>query len=220
MDLLGYSKQISVFPGEQVDFLISSKYDEYEADIVQLIHGDTHPDGPGEKIKEINTNITGKYPGRKQKIYAGSHLLADQHRKLDLMGTWTLQAYICPTTPEKGQQGIITKWDGEKQAGYGLFIGEQGDIQAWVGDGKGKVEKLGTGKELIAGVWYLVSASLSADGELVVRQMPFITPTNSRFAFYSSLDSTQGEASKKIDFERSEEHTSELQSRGQLVCRL
>src|SRR5690625_6750887 len=31
---------------------------------------------------------------------------------------------------------------------------------------------------------------------------------------------TVGEALEEIDFERSEEHTSELQSRGHLVCRL
>ena len=53
MKVIGYSKQLSVFPGENVDFLVSCDTEQYHADIVKLIHGDTNPDGPGLKIDPV-----------------------------------------------------------------------------------------------------------------------------------------------------------------------
>jgi len=50
MKVIGYSRELSVFPGDQVNFLVSCDTERYHADIVKLIHGDTNPDGPGFKI--------------------------------------------------------------------------------------------------------------------------------------------------------------------------
>jgi hypothetical protein len=64
MKVIGYSKQLSVFPGENVDFLVSCDTEQYHADIVKLIHGDTNPDGPGLKIDPVQTGIDADFPGR------------------------------------------------------------------------------------------------------------------------------------------------------------
>lgn len=123
MKVLGYAKQLSARPGEQIDFAVTCETPTYHADIVRLIHGDTNPDGPGEKIEPVATHLDGDFPGRIQRVHSGSHILVPHHRRLDLTGEWTLQTLVFPTTPERGVQGLITKWDGASDAGIGLYIG-------------------------------------------------------------------------------------------------
>lgn len=192
MKVIGYSKQLSAYPGEQVDFLVSCDTQEYHADIVKLIHGDTNPEGPGFKIEPVSTHIDNDVPGRVQQIHSGSHVVVEDHSKLCLSETLNLQAMICPKTPDKGVQGLLTKWDAGNQAGYGLFIGEDGCVQLWLGDGNEHTQQVSTGKPLLQGIWYFVAASVSEDGTIIVRQEPYVTSTNGRFTIATSFESTSG----------------------------
>jgi N,N-dimethylformamidase len=189
MKVIGYSRELSVFPGDQVSFLVSCDTERYHADVVKLIHGDTNPDGPGFKIEPVSTGIDTDFPGRVQRVYSGSHVLVDDHPRLGLSGEFTLQVLIWPTTPEKGVQGLLTKWDGSREAGYGLFIGEDGCLEAWIGDGGGNVQRISSGKPLLAGCWYLAAVS-AGGGQVTLHQQPIVTPANGRFAFPTSLEST------------------------------
>lgn len=197
MKVIGYSQQLSVFPGQDVDFHVSCDADQYHADIVKLIHGDTNPDGPGFKIEPVKTDIDTDLPGRVQRIHSGSHVLVDDTGKLRLTGSLTLQAMVCPTTPEKGVQGVLTKWSAENEAGYGLFIGDDGCAQFWLGDGKGKTVRLSSGKPLLNGIWYLLAATLDENGNLVLTQQPHVTSTNGRFTLASSFESTTATVTDK-----------------------
>ena len=69
LKITGYSDKYAVHPGEKVEFYINSEDNEqYEVQIVRLIHGDTNPDGPGYKEEEIGASCNGNYEGRNQKI--------------------------------------------------------------------------------------------------------------------------------------------------------
>src|SRR5699024_54220 len=171
MKVIGYSQQLSVFPTGQVDFHVSCDTENYQADIVRLIHGDTNPDGPGFKIEEISTDVNGTYPGGVQNVYSGSHVLVDDSAKFHLSSTFTLQAMVCPTTPETGVQGVLTKWDTKREAGYGLVIGEDGCAQAWIGD----------------------------DGTFTLTQKPYVTSTNGRFTLATSFESTTATVTENSD---------------------
>jgi len=190
MKVLGYSKQLSVLPGEDVDFLVSCDAEQYHADIVKLIHGDTNPEGPGQKIEPVRTGIDADFPGRIQRVVSGSHIEVPDHPKLRPGAQWTLQVMVASTTPGGGVQGVLTKWDQSRGAGHGLFIGEDGALQVWVGDGAGNVQRTSAGVPLIAGVWYLAVASQGADGAVTISQTPVVTVTNSRFSFATSWEST------------------------------
>ena len=51
--ITGYSDKYSIVPGETVKFYVNSEENEdYEVQLVRLIHGDTNPDGPGYKEEE------------------------------------------------------------------------------------------------------------------------------------------------------------------------
>ncbi|GAA4998537.1 LamG domain-containing protein [Actinopolymorpha pittospori] len=190
MKVIGYSRQLSVRPGSDVDFFVSCDAESYHADIVRLVHGDTNPEGPGFKVTPVRTGIDSDFPGQVQRTYAGSHVLVEDHPLLRVATSFTLQAYIAPTTPRKGVQGLVTKWREGRQAGYGLFIGADGAVQLWLGDGSGAVQKVTAGKPLLEGTWYFVSASVDTAGALHLRQEPYVTPTNGRFTIASSLAST------------------------------
>ena len=106
MKIVGYSDRWSVQPGEKVQFMVSTELSGYRADIVRLIHGDDTPGGPGFKDEPLETSVSGEYPGRQQPIRKGSYVTVPDSPTLRLANSSTLQAWIYPTTPGKGVQGI------------------------------------------------------------------------------------------------------------------
>ena len=70
LKITGYSDKYSAHPGEEIKFYINAEYnDNYETQIVRLIHGDTNPEGPGYKEEEIDALCNGNYQGKNQKIH-------------------------------------------------------------------------------------------------------------------------------------------------------
>lgn len=177
--ITGYSDKYSICPGETIKFYINSEENEdYDAHIVRLIHGDTNPEGPGYKEEEISSSCNQSYAGRNQRIHGGSYVVIPQDPRLDV-SSFTLQAYIFPTTPDKGRQGILTKWVEPSQCGYGLFIDNDGCLACEIGDGKGMAMRLSSDKPLMRKVWYLVAASYDSEtGRICLYQEPVVTSTN------------------------------------------
>lgn len=189
MRVLGYADRFSVQPGETIRIMVSSELPNYRADLVRLIHGDPNPLGPGFKETAVDAPINKDYPGRYQALPNGSHVLVPDAPALRRTGSFTLQAWIAPTTPTKRIQGIVTKWAPD-QSGYGLFIDEDGSLALWLGD-KGQVEKVRTGKPLRAVApanlwpggnqmtntvnWYFVAAAFDAEsGKVTLYQQPVV----------------------------------------------
>ena len=89
--ITGYSDKYSVCPGDDVKFYVNSEENEvYDAQIVRLIHGDTNPEGPGYKEEEIGGTCNKAYPGRNQRIHAGSYVIVPQDDRLNVE-SFTLQ---------------------------------------------------------------------------------------------------------------------------------
>lgn len=172
--LTGYSDRLSVQQGESIRFMVSSEQPQYRMDIVRLIHGDPNPSGPGFKEELIDAPINSVYPGRNQELKIGSYVLVPNSSPLQLTGSFTLQAWIYPTTSQKGVQGILTKWSPLANGGYGLFIDEDGSLALWVGVGNRQSAKVRTGRPLHNLNWYFAAATYDAEsGTIVVYQEPF-----------------------------------------------
>ena len=74
--IVGYSDKISAVPGDTIRFMMSCDGPtSYRADLVRIIHGDLNPEGPGFKEKVIAGVGGDEHRGRKQEVYAGSHVL-------------------------------------------------------------------------------------------------------------------------------------------------
>ena len=132
--IVGYADQLGVAPGETIRFLVSSESPTYRANIVRLIHGDPNPGGPGIKEIEIDTTVSGEYPGKRQDLPMGSYATVPDRPDLRIRGSFTLTAWIAPTTLHpRPAEGVLTKWSAETQSGYGLFIEEDGTLALRIG---------------------------------------------------------------------------------------
>lgn len=165
MKVVGYTDRISVEPGESVRVMVSCDLPEYRADLMRVAHGDPSPEGPGVKEEIVASPANGRYPGRRQALRRGSYVLVPDSPALRFEGSFTIQAYVYPTKPQKGVQGIATKWSGD--TGFGLFIDELGSLALWVGDASGTVEKIGSSVPLVQSQWYVVAASFDASAATV-----------------------------------------------------
>ncbi len=169
MKITGYSDKLSAAPGETVKFMVNCELPTYTADIVRIICGDTNPAGPGVKEKVVRTAVSKTYKGRKQAIEAGTPLL-------DNLESFSVQAMIWPTTPEKGRQVIMAKFHDRQKAGFALVISERdGSLGLLLGDGQGNEETVTTGKPLLAREWYFVAASYDAETrQVALSQEPLL----------------------------------------------
>ena len=163
MKITAYADQISVAPGETINFMVNCSAKSFKADIVKLICGDTNPDGPGYKEKVIRTSASGTYKGRKQVIHAGSFVEVANTPIFNQLQSFTIQAMIWPTTPDKGRQTLVSNWSQSTRCGAQLIIeAENGGVGLCLGAGKGKVQTVATGKPLLSHEWYFVAASFDA----------------------------------------------------------
>ncbi len=163
--IFGYTDKISVKPGEKLNFHVNANGTNVaDAQLVRLIHGDEHPDGPGCVEEEINNELNGEWAVEKQFTQLGSYLEAnDPNNKLSVDGKFTLFSYIWPTVPKKGsRQCIIGRWDTRTNEGYCLGISSAGYLEFWVGDGK-EIDYLISELPLIRKVWYFVAASFDPE---------------------------------------------------------
>jgi N,N-dimethylformamidase len=186
----GYSDQISVKAGDRIKFMVSVEgATGYRAEIVRLINGDANPAGPGPKEEVIASVVNKQYPGRFQPIHAGSYVLIDDGRELlNVDSAITVHAFIMPTTPSKGVQPIVSRYNPLRQMGWAMVIEETGRLALWIGDGAGRTVQVAAPTNLAAGVWYSAGASYDrASGRAIVHLSPVVNAVNSTVGRVASL---------------------------------
>ena len=166
MKITGYADKISARPGETIQFMVNCQQPRYQAEIVRLVCGDLNPEGPGIREHVVQTLANKSYKGRTQTIEAGSYVSIPSSPLLKGLSSFTFQAMLWPTTPDRGIQAIVSKWQDRRQAGFAVVI-HQGALALQLGDGKGTVEVLSTRKQLLARRWYFVAVSYNAETQRV-----------------------------------------------------
>jgi len=171
LTLTGYSDRLYCRPGDTVQFKVNCESaPEYHAEIVRIICGDTNPDGPGVKEVVVDTPVNGVHPGRPQNIAAGSFVEVPNRLVLEKLESFSVQAYVWPTTPAKGVQGLITKWSDSK--GFALIVDNSGSVALKTGDGA-QDSVVSVGKPMQGRRWYRVGAKFDAASRtLSVFQVP------------------------------------------------
>jgi N,N-dimethylformamidase len=172
--ILGYADSWAIAPGETLSVMVSTYGPvRYRADLVRVICGDDDPDHGLFREEEIEAPFSGEYPGRLQPIDAGSYAVVPSSPELGALESFTVQAWIWPTTPHKGEQALLARWDDDLALGFALMIDDTGALAIRVGDGSGNSVEISTGEPLATRRWYLVSGSYDAlTGELKVCQEP------------------------------------------------
>ncbi len=175
VEITGYADRMSMAPGEEIAFKITTGADNYDAELVRLIHGDVDPRSPAFKSESVDASFEGSYPGRVQTWDDGSYVRVPHDQDLQLTGSFTLQAWIYPTTPAKGWQGLLTKWSAD--GGYGLFIDDRGRLALRIRGANGRTASVHSNAvfrepTLIRGSyqapnWYFVAAVYDASSREV-----------------------------------------------------
>lgn len=161
LGISGYPDRLSVQPGETVSFHVSSRSPRYRVELVRMFHANPDPRGPGIQEEPVPAPATGVHEGSRQSLGLGSYAEIDDAAALRLGGSFTISAWIAPTTIPGAKenllaaantpahaprpQGIVTKWSGN--AGYGLYIDEHGSLSLRLGDGERAVD-VSTGTRL------------------------------------------------------------------------
>jgi len=161
--LTGYGSKWSVEQGDSVDFFVNCDGpDSYRAELVKLIHGDTHPGGPGVKEEVIDSPVNATYPGRPQTIHAGSYGMVLDRRPMRV-DSFTMQCWIWPTMPTKvggywspGEQMIMGKWADDR--GYGLFLDLDGRVCLRVNG-----ETVTAAEPVRDRAWHFIAATFDAE---------------------------------------------------------
>ena len=136
--ILAYSDVVSVRPGDTVRFMVSCEdATKFRAEFVRIICGDDDPAGPGYKDEPVDTPAAGDYPGRKQAINAGSYVVIPHDAVFESLTSFSVQAYIYPTLPERGAQAVIAKLSPDGRTGFALMIDHSGSpaLELHGGDG-------------------------------------------------------------------------------------
>lgn len=160
LGISGYADPWIVRPGQSVEIMASTKDPQFEATLVRVIHGDADPLGPGIKVEALENPANGQHEGRYQTLPLGSYVKIEDDRSLSLDGSFTLTAWVAPTTipgsdlnPMAGPstpvgtprpQGILTKWSQGSGTGYGLVIDEKGRLALWIAGAEDKAARVST----------------------------------------------------------------------------
>ncbi|TVQ56831.1 MAG: N,N-dimethylformamidase [Rhodobacteraceae bacterium] len=188
--ILGYCDDWSAVAGGRVAFKIGAYGpDRFEAALVRVVCGDDHPDRGLFHEEEIDAPFNGWHAAAAQPIDAGSRVIVPEAPALAGLESFTVQAWVFPTTPLKGEQGLVTQWRDDPATGFALMIDACGAAALRVGDGAGRVAAVSTGAPLAERRWWLVSAWVdAASGRIGVRQTPGATPLERHEATESAAD--------------------------------
>lgn len=170
LKITGYADRVSVMPGGSVDFMINCEYPHYRASVIRVVQGDTAPEAPPVKLVPVASSIDGQYAGRPQVIHAGSFAQIDCGDVFAGSPSISLQAMVMPTTPQKGRQAIISKWDEAAGRGVAMIVAEDGSIGIEISDGAQR-RTLSVGMPMLARQWYFAAATYDAEtGAVSVHQ--------------------------------------------------
>jgi N,N-dimethylformamidase len=173
LKILGYPDRYSVAPGETIAFKVSVEVgDSFTARLVQVIHGDCNPAGPGLKFREVEHAANRSYAARKQTIDAGSYMLAK--RVPPLAEGFTFTAYVWPTLPQNPMQVVAAQWDAAAGAGFKILV-DRGSLTLVVADGAGGAERHAVSALMLRRNWYRISVRLDArSGRFELVQEPLL----------------------------------------------
>jgi N,N-dimethylformamidase len=199
LKIFGYANKLSIKQGGSIDFHVNADgTDTAEAQLVRLIHGDEHLDGPGFLEEEIDSPVNGTWDVKKQFTQLGAYLeVNDPDRKLSINDSFSMCCFIYPTIVHKGvRQSIMGRWDTSSNEGYCLGVNKKGHLEFWVGDGT-EVDYVTSELPLLNKVWYFVGVSFNNEtGEATLYQEGVLNRYNSLigkvgpFDFNSKVRST------------------------------
>lgn len=180
--VLGYPDEWTVRPGSDVRFHISGAGAPLvQAQLVQLIHGDEEPRGPGFRELEMHGYAAETYPLVEQPTQHGSYgrIPIRSSPLFCAAEACSLSALIRPSAI-RSLQVVMSVWDEALDTGLALVLDDRRPAIR-LGDGE-TVTTVVTAEELLPHTWYALCGAWDPTGEsLTVRAAPSVNSYSSRF---------------------------------------
>jgi N,N-dimethylformamidase len=163
MKIIGYPAELIYRPGDKARFMVSTDgIAAFDAALVRIICGDPRENGPGFKEAAVAGCRRNTIPGRKQGTEIGSFMTVPPGPALKNTSIgFVLNVFA--TSPTKGDQTLLARWDEAKKLGFRIGIDEQSRLQMEVGDGIGATARLGLPRALAARRWTTIAIGLASD---------------------------------------------------------
>ena len=173
--ILAYLDRWSVHPGQTLQCRVSCENAEtFDAELVRVIQGDTHPQAPPVRMDKIPIDLGGPFKARYQALVPGSYAVVDDNTQFAALTSFAISVRIWPTTPQKGAQTIIARRDPTTGYGFELYIDETASIAAEVACAQASV-RIKMPCTVNAKRWYRLILSYDAvSGTLSLEQRPKI----------------------------------------------
>jgi N,N-dimethylformamidase len=162
MPVVGYSDKLSVQPGGDITFMISCDSPVYQAQLVRLLSNDLTPQRDGPKTEELDAPLNGEHPGKREKFLTGSYVQIPMKPALRQIPSFTIEAWIYPTSQARGRQAILSWVDEASGTACGLFIDGDGRLTMRLVDEKGSAHFLENRIPLRRKTWYSVACTHDA----------------------------------------------------------
>lgn len=184
--LVGYTSRPNVQRGNSLDIHVAGS-GEYVASLVRMHNINPDPLGAGEVIESISS--IGAFTATPQRTQAGSYVQVPSHPSLTPQDAFTVCAFVYSTVPDRGRQGIISRWDDASSAGWAIFVDDDGHLAFAIGDGVAEPVVVRLSDALFTRVWYAVSASFDPDTRTVrLETVGVVNGFNSRFGPVAPFD--------------------------------
>jgi N,N-dimethylformamidase len=160
--IAGYADRLSARPGDVLRFSVSCSLPTYTAEVVDLVQGPR----PRQVVD------LGEFAGTAKAVRPGSYVRVPDAEPLRLSGSFRVETWVRVTRPGPARQGLITKLDTRRNAGYALLLAGDGTVELLVGNGT-SIARIATQTALRAGEWYFVAGTYDhRAGTLEVEQRP------------------------------------------------
>ncbi|NOX50477.1 MAG: LamG domain-containing protein [Gammaproteobacteria bacterium] len=182
--LTGYCN-LSVQPVDALNFMVSAQgCTTAEVNIVRLIHGDESAQGPGYVDEPVEAVCNGMIAVTEQNTAPAGNFVevVDVDAQLFPQGSFSVHAFIWPTTPAAGRQGLVTQWSEAQQKGFAFEIDTNGCLCLRLGDGKNSAVTVAK-SPLMARIWYFIAASYDVEtSQVTLFQLPVVNSYNSHLS--------------------------------------
>ena len=158
LPIVGYTNKLTVEPGEDIEVMVSSfGAKAYNADLRQIIQGDTNPNGPGYKDKLIDLNLGRKRVAIAKPFKPGSCVVISGESIFEDLKDFTLTAVVRPTLLD-GRKRSILALPGFAEIGI--------DEDSYL-TGFAQGQTLSAASQLSTDHWYIIVLSYCAEKALV-----------------------------------------------------
>lgn len=157
MKIVGYTDALSVEPNDRLHLMVSAESPTISLNLVRLIHGDPHPDGPGYRETPVCSSLDGTYPAKYQPLVTGSYIEVPHDEQLNVNHGLTIHLFVLPTLFGQRERGLISKGNTELSS-WSLVLDERGRVRFAIVTEDGSVQSISTQRSLRLGAWHSIAA--------------------------------------------------------------